>query len=98
MSTHDAQRTPSSSAREGIKEARGERSKKEERVERIEWLAILAERLERLGMPMQGERLARTAALGLLYSHAPHELHDLLLMGIAVEADYRPDADAPIWV
>lgn len=76
---------------------RGERSK-EERVERIEWMAILAERLERLGMPMQGERLARTAALGLLYSKAPHELHDLLLMGIAVEADYRPDAEAPIWV
>ena len=60
--------------------------------------AILAERLERLGMPMEGERLERTARLGMLYSSAPHELHDLLLMGIAVEADHRADAEAPIWV
>jgi hypothetical protein len=64
----------------------------------VKWLEILSERLERLGMPMQGERLERTAQLGLMYSHAPHELHDLLLMGIAVEADHRKDAEAPIWV
>lgn len=62
------------------------------------WIQILSERLERLGMPMSGERLERTAALGLMYSHAPHELHDLLLMGIAVEAEHRPGAEAPIWV
>ena len=64
----------------------------------VDWLEILAERLARLGMPMEGELLARTARLGLLYSKAPHELHDLLLMGIAVEAEHRPDAEAPIWV
>lgn len=68
------------------------------RGERVTWLEILAERLERLGMPMQGERLERTAQLGLMYSKAPHELHDLLLMGIAVEAEHRADAEAPIWV
>lgn len=68
------------------------------RVSALNWLEILAERLERLGMPMQGERLERTARLGLMYSRAPHELHDLLLMGIAVEADHRPDSEAPIWV
>jgi len=68
------------------------------RGEREKWLEILAERLERLGMPMQGERLARTARLGLLYSKAPHELHDLLLMGIAVEAEHRAEADVPAWV
>lgn len=62
------------------------------------WIQILSERLERLGMPMEGERLERTAALGLMYSNAPHELHDLLLMGIAVEADHRPDSKAPTWV
>ena len=62
------------------------------------WMEILSERLERLGMPMQGERLERMARLSLMYSHAPHELHDLLLMGIAVEADHRDDAEAPIWV
>ncbi|MGH2379127.1 MAG: hypothetical protein ACRDGT_11710 [Candidatus Limnocylindria bacterium] len=64
----------------------------------VDWIAIMAERLAGLGMPMEGERLARTARLGLLYSRAPHELHDLLLMGIAIEADHRPDAEAPIWV
>jgi hypothetical protein len=47
---------------------------------------------------MSGDRLERTARLCLMYSRAPHELHDLLLMGIAVEADHRPDAEAPIWV
>jgi hypothetical protein len=62
------------------------------------WMEVLSDRLERLGMPMQGERLERMARLGLMYSKAPHELHDLLLMGIAVEADHRPDAEAPIWV
>ena len=62
------------------------------------WMQILSDRLERLGMPMEGERLERTARLCLMYSHAPHELHDLLLWGIAVEADHRPDAEAPIWV
>jgi hypothetical protein len=61
-------------------------------------MQILSDRLERLGMPMSGDRLERTARLCLMYSRAPHELHDLLLMGIAVEADHRPGADAPIWV
>ena len=63
-----------------------------------EWMEVLAKRLAKLGMPMEGERLARTARLGLLYSARPHELHDLLLFGIAVEAEYRPDSEAPTWV
>lgn len=69
------------------------------RVERIKgWLEVLSERLAGLGMPMHGERLERTAQLALMYSHTPHELHDLLLFGIAVEAEHRPDTKAPIWV
>jgi len=61
-----------------------------------EWMTILAQRLERLGMPMEGERLERTARLGLVYSKAPHELHDMLLFGIAVEAEHATDPEAPI--
>ena len=64
----------------------------------VEWLQLLSDRLDRLGMPMQGERLERTAQLALMYTDAPHELHDLLLFGIAVEAEHRPDTKAPIWV
>ena len=62
------------------------------------WMELLSERLDRLGMPMQGERLERTAQLALMYTDAPHELHDLLLFGIAVEAEHRPGTKAPIWV
>lgn len=62
------------------------------------WMKALSERLELIGMPMEGERLERTAELALTYSSAPHELHALLLFGIVVEADHRHASKAPIWV
>ena len=55
---------------------------------------VLRARLRKLGMPFDGEQLARAEALVLNASAQPHTLSDLSLMTVAVEA-YR-QFDRPI--
>lgn len=57
----------------------------------------LAQRLAKLGMPMQGDVLARAEALLGRYGYSPEHLSDLWLMTLCVEAYRRPDADLPAW-
>jgi len=59
---------------------------------------ILAARLSVLGMPFEGERLARAERIVQAHSDRPHELTDLLLMTLCVEAYRRGDLDLPAWV
>ncbi|MGH2500271.1 MAG: hypothetical protein ACRDF0_09310 [Candidatus Limnocylindria bacterium] len=61
-------------------------------------LDAFAARLARLGLPMEGESLARALSLAFEHSDEPQLLHDLVFMTICVEAYRRPESDVPVWV
>lgn len=52
---------------------------------------VLRERLSGLGMPFEGEQLARAEALLRRASDRPQALHDITLMTVAVEAYRSPE-------
>jgi hypothetical protein len=56
---------------------------------------VLRARLQRLGMPFDGEQLERAEALVRNASAVPHTLDDISLMTIAVEAYRHPDRPIP---
>lgn len=58
----------------------------------------IGRRLAQLGMPLEGERLVSAVRIVEAHSDRPHELTDLLLMTICVEAYRQQDLDLPAWV
>lgn len=51
----------------------------------------LSERLERLGMHLEGDRLRRAAAIVSAHGADPAEISDMALLSICVEAYRHPE-------